>query len=146
MDMDHLQQINAAHGYQVGDQVLVGAVRFLTEHLRPHDKVFRYAGNEFLISLPGADLESGKAAVARVREGLARQLLIVGADGMALHVTASFGIALLDPEVGVVDSIDRAEQALHLAKAAGRNRAISWDPAVTTGPRLKRLEIEDPHR
>ena len=146
MDVDHLQEVNAAHGYQVGDQVLVGAVRFLTEHLRPHDKVFRYAGNEFLISLPGADLESGKAAVARVREGLARQLLIVGADGTALHVTASFGIALLDPEVGVIDSIDRAEQALHLAKAAGRNRAISWDPSVTTGPRLRRLEIEDPHR
>jgi diguanylate cyclase len=144
MDVDHLKAINDAHGYQVGDQVLVGSVRFLTEHLRTPDKVFRYAGSEFLISLPGADLESGKAVAARVREGLARELMIVSAGGVALHVTASFGIALLDPEVGVVDSVDRAEQALHLAKAAGRNRAISWDPSVTTGPRLRRLTVEDP--
>lgn len=144
MDLDQLQAINDTHGYQVGDQVLIGAVRFLVEHLRGEDKIFRYGGNEFLLSLPGADLAAGQAAVARIRDALSRRLLIVGADGAAIHVTASFGIALLDPEVGVVDSIDRADQALVLAKAAGGNRAISWDPSVTTGPRLRRLTLKVP--
>jgi len=143
-DVDHLTAINDTHGYPAGDQALVGTVRFFVEHLRNRDKVFRYTGSEFLIAIPDADLAAGQAVIARLRESLTDRLLIVGADGAAIHVTASFGIALLDPEVGVVDSIDRAEQALHLAKAAGGNRAISWDPSVTTGPRLRRLTVLDP--
>jgi diguanylate cyclase (GGDEF)-like protein len=143
-DLDHLTAINATHGYPAGDQALIGTVRFLVEHLRDRDKVFRYTGTEFLIAIPDADLAAGQAAIARLRASLTERLLIVGADGAAVHVTASFGIALLDPEVGVVDSIDRAEQALQLAKAAGGNRSISWDPSITTGPRLRRLTILDP--
>ena len=58
-------------------------------------------------------------------------------------MTASFGIAMLDPEVDALESIDRADQALTLAKAVGRNRMIIWDPSVTTGARLRRLEMKD---
>jgi hypothetical protein len=50
---------------------------------------------------------------------------------------------LLDPGVNVEESIERADQALLLAKTAGRNGAISWDPNVTTGTRLPRLRMED---
>lgn len=143
-DVDHLTAINDTHGYPAGDQALVGIVHFIGEHLRGRDKVFRYTGSEFLIAIPGADLAAGQAAIARLRESLPERLLIIGTAGAALRVTASFGIALLDPEVGVVDSIDRAEQALHLAKAAGGNRSISWDPSITTSPRLRRLTVHDP--
>jgi diguanylate cyclase (GGDEF)-like protein len=143
MDLDRLKEINDTHGHQVGDLALIGAVRYVTEHLRPCDKVFRYGGDEFLISLPGADLAVGQAVIARVREGLASRLLVVGPGGIALHVTASFGLALLDPDISVMESIDRADQALLLAKAAGRNRIISWDPSVTTGRELKRLHVDD---
>lgn len=146
MDVDQLKQINDMYGHPVGDSVLAGAVRYLNEHLRPYDKVFRYGGDEFLIALPGADLATGQKVIARVRAGLARRLLVMGPDGVALHVTASFGLALLDPEVNVADSIDRADQALLLAKTAGRNRAISWDPSVTTGQRLRRLEVDEGSR
>jgi len=143
MDLDHLKEINDTYGHPVGDEVLAGAVRHLTRHLRPYDKVFRYGGDEFLISLPGADLATGQAVIKRVRESLASQPLVVAPGGVALHATASFGLALLDPEVSVEDSIERADQALLLAKTAGRNRAISWDSTVTTGTRLPRLQMED---
>ena len=79
----------------------------------------------------------------RLREAVTRGLTSVGADGVAFQATASFGIALLDPDVDALESIDRADQALTLAKAAGRNRMIAWDPSVTTGVRLRRLEIKD---
>jgi len=62
---------------------------------------------------------------------------------VAMRVTASFGLALLDPGVSVTGSIDRADQALLLAKTAGRNRAISWDPSITTGKELKRLQVDE---
>jgi diguanylate cyclase (GGDEF)-like protein len=127
----------------VGDEILAAAVRYLTRHLRPYDKVFRYGGDEFLIALPGTDLAIGQTVIKRVRDSLEGRSLVGGPVGSALHVTASFGLALLDPEVSVEDSIERADQALMLAKTAGRNRAISWDPAVTTGTRLRRLEIHD---
>ena len=143
MDLDEFKAINDAHGRPVGDEVLAGAVRHVSNCLRPYDKVFRYGGDEFLIALPGTDLEIGQAVIKRVRERLASRPLAVGASGMALGVTASFGLALLDPEVSVEDAIERADQALLLAKTAGRNRAISWDPSVTTGTRLPRLQIED---
>lgn len=144
MNHDHLTTINSTHGYPVGDQVLVGTVLLLAEQLREGDKIFRYSSSDFLIAMPGADLAAGQSVIARLREALAGRVIIIGADGAAPHVTASFGVAMLDPAVGVVDSIDRAEQALQLAKVAGRNRAISWDPAVTTGRQLRQLRIEDP--
>jgi PleD family two-component response regulator len=57
--------------------------------------------------------------------------------GRPIHATASFGLALLDPDVSIEESIDRADKALLMAKAAGRDRAITWDPGITTGTVLK---------
>ena len=143
MDLDHFKDINDRYGHHVGDEILAGAVRFLVQHLRPYDKVFRYGGDEFLIGLPGTDLAIGQTVIKRVRDSLEGRPVVVGPGGAALQVTASFGLALLDPEVSVEECIERADQALMLAKAAGRNRAISWDSSVTTGTRLRRLEIHD---
>jgi diguanylate cyclase (GGDEF)-like protein len=143
MELDDVQQLNAMHGAATGTKALVTAVRIIAAHLRLSDKVFRYDTSKFLIRLSGTDLASGKTVIMRLREAVTRGLTTVGADGVAFNVTASFGIAMLDPEVDALESIDRADQALTLAKTAGRNRMIAWDPSVTTGVRLRRLEMKD---
>ncbi|HET9694865.1 MAG TPA: diguanylate cyclase [Steroidobacteraceae bacterium] len=143
MELDDVRQINATHGYTVGAQALVTAVRIVASHLRLADKVFRYNGSKFLIRLSGTDLGPGRVAVMRLRDAVTNGLSVVGADGAAVHVTASFGLALLDPLVDVLESIDRADQALTLAKTAGGNRIITWDPSITTGVRLRRVEVKD---
>lgn len=143
MELDNVREINSAHGYQVGAQALVAAVKIIAAHLRLSDKVFRHDGNKFLIRLSGTDLASGRTVIARLREAIARNLAPIGAGGVAFRVSASFGVAMLDPDVDALESVDRADHALTLAKTAGRNQIIVWDPSVTTGVRLRRLEVKD---
>ena len=143
MELDDVRETDATHGYSVGAQTLVTAVKIIAAHLRLSDKVFRYDGSKFLIRMSGTDLAPGRTVIMRLREAVTRGLTWVGADGVAFHVTASYGLALLDPEVDALESLDRADQALTLAKTAGRNRMITWDPSVTTGVRLRRLEMKD---
>lgn len=143
LDLDHLQEVNERYGHLVGDGLLAEAVSVLRDRLRPDDQVFRYGGDEFLVTLPHADLSTARDVVARMREGLVQRQLFVAAAGTALQVTASFGIAQLEPDLRVEDSIDQAAQALLLAKTAGGNRAISWDPSATTGRHWRRLEIDE---
>ena len=143
MELDDVRDINATHGCSVGAQALVTAVRIIAAHLRHTDKVFRYDASKFLIRLSGTDLASGKKVIMQRRDAVTNGLTSVRADGIAFQMTASFGMALLDPEVDALESVDRADQALTLAKVAGGNRVIAWDPSVTTGVRLRRLEIKD---
>jgi len=131
IDLDHFKAINDTHGHGVGDQVLTRVAAFVMQHLRPFDKVYRYGGDEFLVSMPGADLAAGHAVIERMREGLAA-LPLARVDGVAIHATASIGLALLDPLLSVEQVIENADRALFQAKAAGRNRAYSWDAAEST--------------
>ena len=137
MDLDHLKEINDTHGHTVGDRILAGAVEYVTGHLRPYDKVFRYGGDEFLISLPGIDLTNAQHLIERVREGFGRVPFVVSQEGRPIYATASFGVALLEPDIRVEESIDRADKALLVAKAAGRDRVVGWNPSIVTGTMLK---------
>jgi PleD family two-component response regulator len=61
--------------------------------------------------------------------------------GTTVKVSASFGLALLDPVADLSVSIGRADQALLLAKAAGRNRSIAWDESVETSTRWRMVDV-----
>jgi diguanylate cyclase (GGDEF)-like protein len=143
VDLDGFKAINDAHGRAIGDELLAVVARRLVRLLRPFDKVYRYGADEFLIALPGADLTMAQSMIKQVREGFAGAPLMTTPDGIDLRVTAAFGLASLDPEISAEESLERADQALLLAKTAGGNRAISWDPGVTTGVRLPRLQLDD---
>jgi diguanylate cyclase len=144
MDVDRLKQVNDEHGHAVGDAVLCGVVTHVQEHLRSQDRVYRYGGDEFVLALPGADLDVAFAVASRMREGISEKLFVAGPGGVPVRVTASFGLALLDADEPVTESINRADQALLLAKAAGRNRVIKWDAAVTTSTRWRRIDVDTP--
>lgn len=132
MDLDRFKAINDRYGHLAGDKVLIGVSRYVVANLRPYDKVFRYGGEEFLICLPG-NLQSGYDIIERIREGL-ESLQHEAAGEQAFHVTASFGLALLDPDIPAEQCIDRADKALYAAKASGRNRTITWDAAINDLP------------
>jgi len=130
MDLDHFKTINDTYGHPAGDQVLVAWVSYIKQHLRPYDRVYRYGGEEFLLSFPSTDLQTVQDIVERMRTGLAA--VAIGVDETkTVAVTASFGITTLDPSVSVEESIGRADTALYAAKKAGRNRTCVWVPSMT---------------
>ena len=119
MDLDYFKTINDRYGHLAGDRVLTVVARYAMEHLRPYKKVFRYGGEEFLICMQNTGLESGAAVITRLCEGLARTPIYH--DEQLINVTASFGVALLDPDMSVEQSLDRADKVMYTAKSAGRN-------------------------
>jgi diguanylate cyclase len=129
MDLDNFKSVNDKYGHVVGDKVLIDFAHYLMTHLRPYDMVFRYGGEEFLICMPGTSLESAHDIMDRLREELGS--LPHDANGHEkFQTTVSFGLTLLDPDVPVENSIDRADRALYVAKKAGRNRCITWDASM----------------
>lgn len=128
LDLDHFKEINDKYGHPIGDQVLQTSVRHIMMHLRPYDSVFRYGGDEFLISLQNANLQIAQAVISRIREELAT--LAFATDRQTISTTASFGITQLDPNVSVEESINRADIALYAAKTSGRNCFCVWNPSM----------------
>lgn len=129
VDLDKFKDINDLHGHLAGDRVLTASAHYIIAHLRPYDKVFRYGGEEFLLLMQHTALTPCLETVERVRAGLAS--MPIDFDGKEpIHITASFGVALLDPDAPVGTSIDRADKAMYAAKAAGRNRVQIWDSAL----------------
>lgn len=129
IDLDNFKAVNDLHGHAAGDRVLAASVRYLIQHLRPYDKVFRYGGEEFLLCMPYTELTSGSDRIRQLSEGLAALDIEIG-EKEPVRITASFGLALLDPEIPVGASIDRADKALYAAKAAGRNCVRIWDASM----------------
>jgi diguanylate cyclase (GGDEF)-like protein len=129
MDLDNFKAINDKYGHITGDKVLISIARRIMANLRPYDKIFRYGGEEFLISLPDTDLKTGYGIVDRMRDDLA-SILHEGSGNATFHVAVTFGLTLLAPDTTVEQSIDRADKALYAAKKMGKNRVVVWDESV----------------
>jgi len=129
IDLDYFKDVNDNYGHAAGDRVLCCFAQHMMSQIRPYDSFFRYGGEEFLFCAPNTDIEQGRAMVERLREGVA-EMEIAGRAHPPLKVTASFGLALLDPEIPLEQSIERADKALYAAKAAGRNRTMIWDSSL----------------
>ena len=129
MDLDHFKAVNDTYGHPIGDKVLIASVRLVMQLVRPYDTVFRYGGEEFLLTLPNCDLQTAAAIVERIRNGFA-EAFASDDRTKGILTTASFGVTLLDPLVSVEESIYRADTALLAAKRSGRNRTCTWEPSM----------------
>jgi diguanylate cyclase (GGDEF)-like protein len=132
LDIDHFKQVNDLHGHLAGDLALQALVRFLSERVRKSDSVFRFGGEEFLICLPNTTLPEAAVLLERMREELAGLDIDIG-NGRTIRLTASFGVAVLDPDEEFDSSVDHADHALLSAKAQGRNRVCAWDMSTDAG-------------
>lgn len=125
LDLDLFKNINDKFGHPAGDMVLIAIVHYISEHLRPYDKLFRYGGEEFLICMQQTEVDECYERIEVLREGLAHLPIELG-NGKVAKITVSFGITGLDPGVPIEECIDRADKALLIAKKSGRNCTKVW--------------------
>jgi diguanylate cyclase (GGDEF)-like protein len=126
-DLDEFKEVNDAYGHAVGDAVLRAFADVLRETVRESDVAGRWGGEEFLLLLPGADLEGAVQLAERVRVALAARD-IPGAPG--LRVTASFGVAEYAGESNSEQLVVAADGALYRAKRSGKDRVERAVPAA----------------
>ncbi|HEV2672902.1 MAG TPA: sensor domain-containing diguanylate cyclase [Aliidongia sp.] len=120
IDLDHFKQVNDRHGHAAGDAALQAVALMLTRSLRPTDIIARYGGEELVALLPGTDLADAIQIAGRARAAIAAERLDL--DGVALSVTASFGIAeWVSHELSIEQALKRADIALYSVKQRGRN-------------------------
>jgi diguanylate cyclase (GGDEF)-like protein len=134
-DLDHFGRFNEDHGHQAGDTVLRAFSNILLERFRSSDLVARYGGEEFVVIMEGSTVADAARVADQVRLQLERRV-IPGADGEPLRAQVSAGCAALDPENPTKeDLLRRADEALFMAKRAGRNRVVAPEaPGDVTVP------------
>lgn len=129
MDLDHFKSVNDKHGHGVGDRVLIAIARYVMEHLRPDDRIFRYGGEEFLLLFPDTTLREANAIAERLRTELASLRHRTHGEDI-VQLTVSFGLSPLAPDAPAQVSVDHADKALYAAKVAGRNCTVIWDASM----------------
>ncbi|HTS12002.1 MAG TPA: diguanylate cyclase [Candidatus Limnocylindrales bacterium] len=121
-DLDNFKSVNDAYGHDGGDAVLKEFGEILKANSRRSDICGRVGGEEFLMILTHADERNVRIVVERVRNQLRERKILSGQKTIA--ATASFGVSgfqgKVPPEFAKL--VSKADEALYLAKRAGRNR------------------------
>jgi len=124
-DIDHFKRCNDTYGHQGGDAVLTQTAKRVLQEMSSNDLVARYGGEEFCIVLPNCARGLAERVAERCRRTMAANPFTYGET--RIPVTVSLGVAELSEGEDPVDLLARADKALYLAKAGGRNR---WQAAA----------------
>ena len=123
MDVDDFKRINDQHGHRAGDQVLAQLAHEVRGRMRKIDLMFRYGGEEFVLLLPGADLEEAQRTAERLRLVVTEQRFLPEGVPTPLRVTVSVGGAVYPDQSRTKTGIfNAADAALYRAKNEGKNR------------------------
>ena len=122
LDIDNFKALNDSLGHAMGDSALTHLAQVARECMRPQDTLARYGGEEFVILMPDTAMEKGIEAMTRLQRELTKKFFMAGTEKVL--ITFSAGVAQLMPEELGMDAIRRADQAMYLAKRAGKNRVI----------------------
>ena len=120
VDLDHFKAFNDTYGHVVGDQVLRETARLMAVALRESDVIGRYGGEEFSILLPDTTTKAAVYVAERLISQISDRPIDTDAGKMTIHL--SIGVAGMSKETPTLHAlIVRADQAMYLAKRAGRN-------------------------
>ncbi|MCA1862183.1 sensor domain-containing diguanylate cyclase [Janthinobacterium sp. HSC-3S05] len=132
IDIDHFKLVNDTYGHQGGDEVLREVATRIRTELRRSDALGRFGGEEFVVLLIDADLDSATFVAERIRASIAGTMFDLPGSAQAWG-SVSIGVASLEADAALLpietvaqQLVAHADQALYQAKADGRNKVVSW--------------------
>jgi diguanylate cyclase (GGDEF)-like protein/PAS domain S-box-containing protein len=138
-DIDRFKVMNDSLGHHAGDQLLVAMSRRLLGATRPHDRIARFGGDEFVVLCTGVDGPAEAAELAdRIRREVGGRFSI---GDQEVFVTMSIGVALATGRESAEELLRDADAAMYEAKARGRDRVQVFDARVRAQV-VERLDIE----
>ena len=128
LDLDNFKNINDSLGHDAGDCLLQAVAQRIVKTTRSSDTVARLGGDEFAVLLEGIATvtEVGHLADALV-DTLGLPFIL---DGVEVRVSASIGVAFSTPDAGAEALLSNADIAMYHAKAAGKNRHVTFQPQM----------------
>jgi len=127
-DLDRFKQVNDTYGHQAGDEAIKSLAALLKSPCRPGDLVARYGGEEFVVLCADCDNAAATRRAEQIRKALA-QMPQAGTGGRP--ITVSFGVTEIQPGDTPETMLRRADRALLLAKAKGRNTVVQLGSGST---------------
>lgn len=132
LDIDHFKKINDTLGHEAGDKALIAAVNSVKNVLKRKDVFGRLGGEEFVVIMPGCDRAGAEKCGDEIRLAVA-DAGFLHAGKHPVNFTVSVGLSVIDPSCDFQTLINRADEALYVAKNSGRNRVVM---ASSTSERL----------
>ncbi len=136
LDIDHFKQVNDTHGHHAGDDTLCQTADFILSQIDGSDVIVRWGGEEFVIIRPSASLVDSMIWAERLRRLIEHRGIRL-ADQM-ISITVSTGVHECHVDELSRGAIDRADNAMYLAKSRGRNQVCTslmadmWKHACAT--------------
>jgi diguanylate cyclase (GGDEF)-like protein len=140
LDLDRFKDINDTHGHSAGDEVLAEVVRRLSMHLRQDDMLARVGGDEFMVILPGADMDTAQQTAERLIHTFSQPFQV---HGKKLQTSCSIGGAVFPTHGETREALLKcADTAMYEAKRAGRNRFAMYEDQFGA-IRQRRLALQE---
>jgi len=142
LDLDGFKAVNDQHGHAQGDALLVALAHRMKTALRDGDTLARIGGDEFVAVLVDLDQVDDAEPVLQRLLNAAADSVVLG--GVTLQVSASIGVTIYPQDGSEVDLLLRhADQAMYVAKQAGKNRFHLFDVAQDTAVKTQRESLEN---
>jgi diguanylate cyclase (GGDEF)-like protein len=127
IDIDHFKMYNDSNGHLLGDSVLRDLAKILRRYSRESTLVARYGGEEFVLIVPETDGAAANTCAENLRARVAAYTFEGARSQPQGRVTLSAGVASYPDDARDANTlIERADQALYLAKDSGRNAVRCW--------------------
>lgn len=121
LDLDDFKRVVDTHGHLVGSKVLKEVAEVMAVNLDDEDRMFRYGGDEYVITLPGQDKKAALNKVKTIRKSLAESTFLKD-EGLHIKVTASFGIASYPHDAtNQRELLQIADNSMYRSKALGKD-------------------------
>jgi diguanylate cyclase (GGDEF)-like protein len=128
IDLDGFKQVNDQYGHLEGDYVLVQFAEILQNALRNTELIARYGGDEFVVLMPSTNLQGSLTAAQRVVQTVRETAFHDTSGTLRLRITVSIGVAAYpDSTDNPAELLEKADEALKIAKRSGRNRAVAYE-------------------